>query len=236
MTKVTWRTLRERVRETRNALENSGVGAGDTVAAVMSNSVDTIVICLAALSLGAMWSSSSPDLGPAAIVDRYMQINPKIVFADDGYLHRGKRVSLADRISQWSQPISQAAKSLRDIVVVPFCKLDIDTSKIRRGCSWDSFINRTSGQKLTFDLQPFSHPAFAMFSSGTVSLAICCLSSGTRACGKAGAFMSCLTQSRTDWQGKMHHSLHRSRYIYSWAMTQKMLIPWRLGRSIEGED
>ncbi|KAL2674289.1 hypothetical protein Neosp_012740 [[Neocosmospora] mangrovei] len=180
MTKVTWRTLRERVRKTRNALENSGVGAGDTVAAVMSNSVDTIVICLAALSLGAMWSSSSPDLGPAAIVDRYIQINPKIVFADDGYLHRGKRVSLADRISQWSEPISQAAKSLRNVVVVPFCKLDIDTSKIRRGCSWDSFISRTSGQKLTFDLQPFSHPAFAMFSSGTTGKAKCIIhSTGT---------------------------------------------------------
>ncbi|KAJ3456121.1 hypothetical protein MRS44_016144 [Fusarium solani] len=178
--KVTWRTLRERVRETRDALDNSGIRVGDMVVAVMSNSVDTIVICLAALSLGAVWSSSSPDLGPAAITDRYMQINPKIVFADDGYLHRGQRVSLADRIRQWSEPICQAAKSLRDIVVVPFCKLDIDTSKIHRGCSWDSFISRTSGQELTFNLQPFSHPAFAMFSSGTTGKAKCIIhSSGT---------------------------------------------------------
>lgn len=221
MVKVTWRTLRERVRETRDALDNSGIGVGDMVVAVMSNSVDTIVICLAALSLGAVWSSSSPDLGPAAITDRYMQINPKIVFADDGYLHRGQRVSLADRIRQWSEPICQAAKSLRDIVVVPFCKLDIDTSKIHRGCSWDSFISRTSGQELTFNLQPFSHPAFAMFSSGTVSLAICHLSSCTRADGKAGTFVTYLTQSRTDRQGKMHHPLFRSRYIYSGAVTQR---------------
>lgn len=71
---VTWRQLRERIRKVRSALECSGIRAGDIVAAVISNSVDAIVICLASSSLGAIWSSSSPDLGPEGIVDRYGQL------------------------------------------------------------------------------------------------------------------------------------------------------------------
>ncbi|KAM5343857.1 hypothetical protein ACJ41O_012394 [Fusarium nematophilum] len=87
MEEVTWRDLRNQVRRLRDAMLNSGVRQGDVIAAVVTNSVNAIVICLAALSIGAVMSSSSPDLGRDAIVDRYGQVDPTAVFADDGYFY-----------------------------------------------------------------------------------------------------------------------------------------------------
>jgi acetoacetyl-CoA synthetase len=169
MEHVTWRRLRERIRRVRDALESSGIQDGDVVAAVMSNSVDTIVICLATLSLGAIWSSSSPDLGSDAIVDRFGQVSPKIVFADDGYIYAGKRINLADRISKWSHLVGGFSNGLRNVVVVPYCNMASNSSDIYRGCTWESFLGRGRERGLSFSLVPFSHPAFILYSSGTVS-------------------------------------------------------------------
>ncbi|KAM6517587.1 hypothetical protein FSOLCH5_008551 [Fusarium solani] len=80
----------------------SGVRRGDVVAAVMGNSVNTIISALATLSIGGVWTSASCGLGPTSIVDRYSQVSPKIVFADDGYVYAGKFANLSHRISQWS--------------------------------------------------------------------------------------------------------------------------------------
>lgn len=166
---VTWRQLRERVQRVRNALESSGIKACDVVAAVISNSVDAIVICLATLSLGAIWSSSSPDLGSDAIVDRYGQVNPKIVFADDGYIYGGRSVNLADRISKWSHLVGRMSDGLGDVVVLPYCNMASNASNIYRGCTWESFLGRGSERFMSFSFMPFSHPAFILYSSGTVS-------------------------------------------------------------------
>lgn len=166
---VTWRQLRERIRKVRSALECSGIRAGDIVAAVISNSVDAIVICLASLSLGAIWSSSSPDLGPEGIVDRYGQIDPRIIFADDGYIYAGKKIYLKGRILKWSHSVGRACKDLTNIVVLPYCNPAPDTSDVYRGCTWESFLERSAEKALSFALMPFSHPAFILFSSGTVS-------------------------------------------------------------------
>lgn len=167
---VTWWDLRDRVRRTRDALANSGVVAGDVVAAVISNSVDAMVLCLASLAIGAAWSSSSPDLGPDAIVHRYGQVNPRIIFADDGYMYAGKLIKLEARIVEWSQALGRSDGQLRDVVVLPYCNLNTNVSKIHRGCTYQSFIRRDSGRKLSFNILPFSHPAFILYSSGTVSL------------------------------------------------------------------
>lgn len=168
--KVTWQELRSRTRVVYDAMVSSGVGVGDVVASVISNSVDAMVICLASLSIGALWSSASCELGPVAVVDRFAQVKPKIVFADDGYVYAGKVTNLDARIRQWAQELGKSGSRLSDVVIIPYCSLATDVSKIYKGCSWDSFVGRGKGRELAFEYLPFSHPAFILYSSGTVIL------------------------------------------------------------------
>lgn len=166
--RITWKAFSEQIRRLRSAMVNSGVVSGDIIAAVISNSVDAMAICLAALSIGAVWSSSSCDLGTPGIVDRYKQISPKMIFADDGYVYAGKTIKLAERIVDWSHQMGRETGRLTDVVIIPYCKLDVDLGKIHKGCTMESFLERDSGEKLSFKMVPFSHPAFVLYSSGTV--------------------------------------------------------------------
>ncbi|KAJ4244005.1 hypothetical protein NW762_014618 [Fusarium torreyae] len=170
---VKWRDLRERTRKIRSSLRASGVGVGDVVAAVMSNSVDAITIALATLSLGAVWSSTSCDLGAGGILDRYSQVGPKIIFADNGYTYAKETLSLQERIETWSVGFQDLQNELSNVVVIPNCSLRSDVSRIYRGCTFAEFLGRGSDDKLEFDLMPFSHPAFILFSSGTTGKPKC---------------------------------------------------------------
>jgi len=167
--RVTWKDFRERIRRARSAMVNSGVASGDVIAAVISNSVDAMAICLASLSIGAIWSSSSCDLGSAGIVDRYSQISPKMIFADNGYIYAGKTFRLGDRIVDWSHKLGRDTSQLMEVVIIPYCNFEVDLKRIHKGCSLQSFLERDSGERLSFKIVPFSHPAFILYSSGTVS-------------------------------------------------------------------
>ncbi|KAH7215312.1 hypothetical protein DER44DRAFT_687814 [Fusarium oxysporum] len=165
--KVTWASLRERVRKLRSALVNSGVVAGDVVAAVISNSVDAIVICMAALSVGALWSSTSCDMGVGGIVDRYSQIRPKIIFADQGYVYAQKVIDLSDRIRQWSSKLRERSDMLAPVVVIPNPNLNSIPLHQPNTHTLENFLKADRGDQLLFEIIPFSHPAFILFSSGT---------------------------------------------------------------------
>lgn len=165
---VTWKDLRSRTRAVYDALVNSGVQVGDVVGSVISNSVDAMVICLATLSIGALWSSASCDLGQQAIVDRFSQVSPKVIFADDGYVYAGKLTNLGDRTRDWSQRLGKDGCKLSAVVIIPYCNLPVDFSKIYKGCAMGDFLRRGTGKELVFEDLPFSHPAFILYSSGTV--------------------------------------------------------------------
>ncbi|KAI1046063.1 hypothetical protein LB505_013985 [Fusarium chuoi] len=170
---VTWASLRERVRKLRSALINSEVVAGDVVAAVISNSVDAMVICLAALSIGALWSSTSCDMGAGGIVDRYSQIRPKIIFAEQGYVYAGKTIDLSDRIRQWSRELRERDETFTtQVVLVPNPNIIISPLHDSNSCTFGDFSKADRGDQLLFEMLPFSHPAFILFSSGTVCVAI----------------------------------------------------------------
>ncbi|KAH7211283.1 hypothetical protein BKA60DRAFT_523600 [Fusarium oxysporum] len=165
--KVTWASLRERVRKLRSALVNSGVVAGDVVAAVISNSVDAIAICLAALSVGALWSSTSCDMGVGGIVDRYSQIRPKIIFADQGYVYARKIIDLSDRIREWSSKLRERSDMLARVVVISNPNLNSLPLHQPNTYTLENFLKADRGYQLLFEIVPFSHPAFILFSSGT---------------------------------------------------------------------
>ncbi|KAH8703858.1 acetoacetyl-synthase [Talaromyces proteolyticus] len=170
---ITWSSLKKHTAEAYDAMIGSGVKAGDKVAVVMSNSVNAIFLSLATLAIGAIWSSASPDLGTKAIIDRYDQIKPKIIFTDDAYVYAGKRISLEDRIESWSRSLTEQNDQLQDVVVLPYCGVSLNISRVSRGITWEEFRRRGRGRRLSFLELPFSHPAFILFSSGTTGTPKC---------------------------------------------------------------
>jgi acetoacetyl-CoA synthetase len=163
---LTWGELRRQVAATAAGLRGLGVGRGDRVVAYMPNIPEAIVAFLAAASIGAVWSSCSPDFGPASVVDRFAQIEPKILFAVDGYRYGGKDFDRRDVVAQ----LQEAMPSLERTVVLPYLAEDPDLSGLSEAMRWSELQASGEGAPLEFDRVPFDHPLWVLYSSGTTGL------------------------------------------------------------------
>lgn len=147
----------------------SGVGPGDRVAVYAHNGPEAVVSMLAAASLGAVWSSCSPDFGPRGVLDRFGQIEPKILIASDGYHYKGRRIERMDCVRE----IADRLESVEQTLVVPHLDANPSLAGLARARSWPDAISAHRGAPLRFEPLPFDHPLVIMFSSGTTGAPKC---------------------------------------------------------------
>ena len=165
---LTYRELYGQVARTAHFLRAAGVQVGDRVAGFMPNRIETVVAMLAATSLGAIWSSCSPDFGFKGVMDRFGQIEPKVLFTADGYTYHGKNLDSLDRVSQ----VAHEIEAIEHVVVVPVLSDIPNLSQVPRACLWsDALANEAT--EIDFAQLPFDHPLYIMYSSGTTGVPKC---------------------------------------------------------------
>jgi acetoacetyl-CoA synthetase len=152
------------------ALRAEGVRPGDRVAAIMPNMPETIVAMLAAASLGAIFSSTSPDFGARGVLDRFSQIEPRVLIAVDGYYYQGRAIACLEKLGE----IARQLTSVQRVVVVPYLHARHDLKEIRAARSYTDFVAPHAGEtEIRFEQLPFDHPLFIMYSSGTTGAPKC---------------------------------------------------------------
>jgi len=159
--KITYRELYLSVAKTAYAMKKLGIQSGDRVAGFLPNIPEAVIAMLAATSIGAIWSSSSQDFGINGVLDRFSQIEPKIIFAADGYFYKGRSFDSTEKL----ESIVSQLPSIQKVVVIQYTGQG-DFSRIPNAITWDEFI-RNSATSLEFKQVPFDHPVYIMYSSGT---------------------------------------------------------------------
>jgi acetoacetyl-CoA synthetase len=168
--RVTYDDLHALVSKFRQFLQELGVESGDRIAAMMPNMPETIIGMLAANSLGAVWSSCSPDFGENGVLDRFGQIEPKVLIACDGYWYNGKKIEVAEKLAAVSDRLTTVAK----VVVVDYLgQSDEVASGIPKAVTFASAIHGRPAAPVEFLRLPFDHPLYILFSSGTTGVPKC---------------------------------------------------------------
>ncbi|MDI6732982.1 MAG: acetoacetate--CoA ligase, partial [Planctomycetota bacterium] len=171
-----------------SSLQGLGIKPGDRVAAYMPNMIETAVAMLAATSIGAIWSSCATDIGPSAVIDRFGQIEPKVLFCSDGYFYKGKPFSSLPNLAE----VVKGIPALKKVVVASYlsgseplvatilgrtgrtCKGEMpDISYIPNAVYWNDFLSKEKALEIQFEQLPFDHPLYIMFSSGTTGKPKC---------------------------------------------------------------
>jgi acetoacetyl-CoA synthetase len=166
LSELSWGELRAQVAAVAAGLRGLGVERGDRIVAYMPNIPEATVAFLASASIGAVWSSCSPDFGPASVVDRFAQIEPKVLFAVDGYRYGGKDFDRRETLARLQAEIP----SLERTVVLPYLDPEPNLSPLRDAMRWDELRATGADAELSFDRVPFDHPLWVLYSSGTTGL------------------------------------------------------------------
>jgi acetoacetyl-CoA synthetase len=169
---ISWGELTQQVAAVAGGLRALGVERGDRVVAYMPNIPETLIALLAVASIGAIWSSAAPEFGARSVIDRFAQIEPKVLLAVDGYRHGGKdfdRTGVVGRILE-EMPTVEHVVGLRYLTDEDFDEAAFGGRGVRSVLTWNELIARGSGSELTFEQVPFDHPLWVLYSSGTTGL------------------------------------------------------------------
>jgi acetoacetyl-CoA synthetase len=162
---LSYRELYQAVAKLAAALRRDGIGPGDRVAAVMPHAPETIMAMLATTALGAIWSSCSPDFGVQGVLDRFGQIEPKVLITIDGYRYNGKAIDVRDKLAE----ITGRLPSLERVVMVPFLEPAPEPGPLGGAVPYDKFVVQDP-PPIPFAQLPFDHPIYILYSSGTTGV------------------------------------------------------------------
>ncbi|MHA1318594.1 MAG: acetoacetate--CoA ligase [Promethearchaeota archaeon] len=171
---MTYAELNKIVARLAKSLKELGVNVGDRVVSYIPNLIETPVAMLAAAAIGATWASCGAELQPSAVIDRFKQIEPKVLFTVDGYFYRDKEFNILEN----TKVVVEAIPSIEKVIVVSYISQDKpDISIISNAVHWDEFISKDEDFSLEFEQLPFDHPLYVMFSSGTTGAPKCLVQS-----------------------------------------------------------
>lgn len=161
---ISWKELKEKVASVAHSLRNLGVKSGDRVVAYMPNIPETVIAFLATASIGAIWSSCSPDFGARSVIDRFKQIEPVVLFAVDGYHYNGKSFDKTSVVSQ----LQKELVTVKHTVLIPYIDKKNPEQKLENTILWKTLLTDTT--ELSFESVPFDHPLWILYSSGTTGM------------------------------------------------------------------
>ena len=208
--KITYRGLYNETARLAGSLRAAGVRPGDRIAGFMPNMPETVTAMLAASSLGAIWSTCSPDFGASGVLDRFGQIKPKILFTSDGYWYKGKRFHTIEKVST----IVKEIPSIEKVIVVPYTLRKPDVGNIPDAVPYMEFLSREPGPELEFEQLPFDHPQYILYASGASGLPRCMVQ------GAGGVLINHLKEL------VLHTNLKRDDTIFYLTTTGWMMWNW----------
>ncbi|ELU07802.1 hypothetical protein CAPTEDRAFT_221361 [Capitella teleta] len=216
--KMTFCQLKQEVARYRAALKAVGVQANDRVVGYIHNGMEAITAMLAAASIGAIWSSTSPEFGATGVLDRFQQVEPKVIFSINEVVYNGKRHSHMEKL----QAVVQGLNNLQKVVVIPYSPesgKNINLSLIKNGCTLEEFVKLGLNEDgsvpaLEFEQLPFNHPLYIMYSSGTTGAPKCLVHSA------GGTLMKHMVEEQ------IHGDMTRDDIILYYTSTGWMMWNW----------